>query len=535
MREPDPEGASHKSSISARDLFTEAMAALLAKPTRLLLTGSGTVLGIAALVAIAGLTTTAGDQIVSRLDVLAATEVTITPAEGSTPGQPVVNLLPWDAESRLMKLNGVVAAGTLTPVEVGDPVRTIPITDPSGRAEQRLDVFSASPALVGAVQGIVSEGRWFDSGDTARGDAVAVLGVAAAQRLGVVALERQPAIFIGDIPLTIVGILGDTRRKPELLDAVIVPDQFARSRFGLRAPGAVHVHTALGAARMIGGQAPIALAPQAPELLQVRVPPEQKEVRAEVADDLRALFLLLGAVSLLVGGLGIANTTLVGVLERTAEIGLRRSLGAYRSHVAVQFLLESTAVGTLGGIVGTSLGVLVVVGVSAARSWSPVLDAWVPFVGVVMGTFIGLAAGTYPAWRGVERRADHRPTHRGLTGLGNKRPAPSSAPAAATPEPRWQGIHERAVTQGRRTGTCRTQTHGLREGRCEWSRGRAGPAGRRPAPRKSGWRVAKGVACARRTSVALLRRRFGGNRTRGMAGYVLQSGGCGRFGDEDRH
>ena len=114
---------------------------------------------------------------------------------------------------------------------------------------------------------------------------------------------------------------------------------------------------------------------------------------------MNALFLALGGVSLLVGAIGIANVTLVSVLERTGEIGLRRALGATRRHIALQFLTESVALGALAGVLGTSLGVLAVVTVSATREWSPVLDSWLPFAAPVLGAAIGLVAGTYPAWK----------------------------------------------------------------------------------------------------------------------------------------
>ena len=115
--------------------------------------------------------------------------------------------------------------------------------------------------------------------------------------------------------------------------------------------------------------------------------------------DLNSLFLLLGGVSLLVGAIGIANVTLVSVLERVGEIGLRRSLGAARRHIAGQFLVESTTLGLVGGILGAALGTLVVVGVAASRTWTPVLEGWVPIGAPLLGAVVGLLSGVYPSVR----------------------------------------------------------------------------------------------------------------------------------------
>lgn len=392
-------GPVRRSRFAFVDLVDESLAGLLSRPGRSLLTAAGTVLGIAALVAIAGLTSTAGNHIVSRFDALAATEVVVTTTDEGSDAS-VSGVIPWDAEARLSRLNGVVAAGTMTTIDLGGAlVRTNPIIDPLGRTEFQLDVVAASPGLLGAVQGVIGTGRWFDRGHDERGDRVAVVGRAAADRLGLVPLDRQPAVFVGDETLTVIGVLADVGREAQLLDAVIIPDGTARGRFGLQKPESVHLQTALGAGRLIGAQAPLVLAPHAPGRLTVRLPPDPEEVRASVADDVRSLFLLLGALSLVIGGFGIANTTLVGVLERTAEIGLRRTLGARRRHIAAQFLLESTTVGILGGVVGASLGVLTIVGVSAIKSWTPVLEPWLPVAAVAAGALMGLAAGTYPSWR----------------------------------------------------------------------------------------------------------------------------------------
>jgi len=118
-----------------------------------------------------------------------------------------------------------------------------------------------------------------------------------------------------------------------------------------------------------------------------------------VTADVNALFLVLGGVALLIGGLGIANITLLSVLERVSEIGLRRAVGATRPEVALQFLVESIVIGFLGGLVGTAVGVLATVTVSAVREWTPLFDLHLAVAAPLLGALIGLAAGTYPAWR----------------------------------------------------------------------------------------------------------------------------------------
>ena len=111
------------------------------------------------------------------------------------------------------------------------------------------------------------------------------------------------------------------------------------------------------------------------------------------------LFLMLGGVSLPVGAIGIANVTLVSVMERTGEIGLRRAMGATRRHIATQFLLESATMGAVGGVLGASAGMLVVVGVAFYQTWTPVIGPWIPLLAPVVGGATGLMAGLYPALR----------------------------------------------------------------------------------------------------------------------------------------
>ena len=389
-----------RSGITSRDLLNEALAGMFARPGRMALTVLGVVIGLTALVATLGLTRTAGNRIISQFDRLAATEIFITARPGRTTGIVDPKAIPWDAPTRLHRLNGVVAAGTMSEVDVGGAlVSSSPVKDPLNQSAFRLAVYAASPDLFRAVRAELKTGQFPDLGHSNRADRVAVLGPDAAHRLGITSLEQLPAISIGDHLYLVVGLLRDVARKPELLGAVIIPEGTARRYFGLAGPGIVVVETKLGAAYLIADQARWALRPDDPRVLKLEVPQEPKRVRDEVQTDLNVMFLMLGGLSLVVGAIGIANITLVGVMERTGEIGLRRAVGATRRHIATQFLLESASMGVIGGIIGASIGVLIVVAVSAYQVWTPVLDPAAPVLAPLIGGGIGLLSGTYPALR----------------------------------------------------------------------------------------------------------------------------------------
>jgi macrolide transport system ATP-binding/permease protein len=389
-----------KSGIRVQDLLNEALAGMFARPGRMILTILGVVIGLTALVATMGLTRTAGNRILTQFDQLAATEIFVSAKAGRTTGVVDPTAIPWDAPERLMQLNGVVSAGNMSEVNVRNAlVSSSPVNDPLNQNALKLAVRAVSPDLFRAVRADLMVGRIPDGGHSARADRVAVLGPDAARRLGITGLDQLPAISIGDQIFLVLGILRDVARKPELLAAVIIPEGTARKYFSLQGPGIVVVETNIGAAYLIAEQARAALRPDDPRVLKVEVPQEPKRVKDEVQSDLNVMFLMLGGLSLIVGAIGIANITLVGVMERTAEIGLRRAIGATRGHIAAQFLFESASMGVIGGVIGASLGVLIVVIVSAYQVWTPVLDTLAPTMAPLVGGAIGLLSGTYPAWR----------------------------------------------------------------------------------------------------------------------------------------
>jgi macrolide transport system ATP-binding/permease protein len=365
----------------------------------MLLTMLGIVIGITALVATIGLSRTANNRIISQFDELAATEIAVTARPGPA-GVVDPRAIPWDAPARLSRLNGVVAAGTLSEVNIGDAlVSASPVKDPQSQTAFKLAVQAASPDLFTAVRAALETGRFPDPGHSDRMDRVALLGPSAALQLGIVGVEQLPAIAIGDHRYLVIGILRTVARQPDLLGSVIIPEGAARRDFGLAGPGAVMVETRIGAASLIARQTPLALRPDNPLVLRIEVPPEPQRVRDAVQSDLNVMFLLLGGLSLVVGAIGIGNITLVSVIERTGEIGLRRAIGATRGHIAMQFLLESTSMGVIGGILGASIGILIVVTVSASQVWTPVLDPAAPVLAPLVGGAIGLVSGTYPAVR----------------------------------------------------------------------------------------------------------------------------------------
>ncbi|MER7760833.1 FtsX-like permease family protein [Streptomyces sp. NPDC097619] len=403
-----PEHGAPATRLSARDAAAEAVAGVVRRPARSVLTALGTVLGVGGFVAVLGLTGTLAARIDGRFTVLTATAVTVEDvaaqeetAGGATgPGSG----FPADAERRIRVLAGVREAGLHWPVTDAGAVPGIAGTGPDpgpGSTEAAVPVVAASPGAVRAMVPRLRQGRLYDEFAERTRQRVVLLGSGAAARLGVTTLATRPAVRIGGEPFVVAGILADLGREPENLLAALVPRATAAGLWGPPKPGSARmlVATEPGAARQVAALAPLALRPDRPEQLKTVPPPDPRALRSGVGDDLGLLFLLLAAVCLVVGAAGIAHTTLVAVVERTAEIGLRRALGARGRHVAAHVLAEAGLLGGLGGLVGTALGVLTVTGIATARGWTPVLSPAVALAAPCVGLAAGLLAGLYPAGR----------------------------------------------------------------------------------------------------------------------------------------
>ncbi|MFD3945588.1 ABC transporter permease [Streptomyces sp. NPDC058579] len=406
MRRVRRGGTVAHSVFAWRDVLAESLAGMIQRPGRSALTALGTVLGVGSFVAVLGLTATTSSQIDARFNALSATEVTVEDVARQQ-DEFAGAAFPADADARIERLNGVEHAGVFWPVRLApdESVHSSALAG-SGGGQGAVDVVAASPGVLAAAGARLAEGRIYDAYASERAEPVAVVGEAVADRLGITTLETHPAIFIGGRPFTVTGIVAGTDRKADLLLSVVVPRTTAERVWGQPEDGGAQmlVSTELGAASQIADEAATALRPDHPEYFKVVPPPDPKALRGDVGDDLNRLFLLLASICLVIGAVGIANTTLVAVLERTGEIGLRRALGARGRHITVQFLAESGALGALGGLVGTSLGVLTVVGVAVIRDWTPVIHPMTAAGAPAIGLVTGVVAGLYPAWRaaGIE-------------------------------------------------------------------------------------------------------------------------------------
>jgi putative ABC transport system permease protein len=389
-------GADLASRLRWSDTILEALAATTRRLARTLLTALGTILGVAAFVTTTGLAATASAQVSESFDALKATEVRIQDAspDGTNP-------FPDNVDQRLQRLNGVNHAGLSYPVpDNGNLTPRNTASRPLGNTTQQIPIIAATPGALHAARPTLATGVLFNQFHLDRAEPVAVLGRVAATQLGITRIDNQPAVFIGDTGYTVVGIIGDTARNADILLAAIIPTTTEHLAIG-STPDSLEVliDTAPGAAQLIGRQALLALRSQQPERLAALVPPDPTTLRDGVESDVTSLYYALAALSLAVGTIAIANATLLSTIERSPEIGLRRALGAKRSHITRQIIVEASATGTVAGIAGTALAIIIVAAVAASRGWTTTIDPSIIAAAPLIGLLTGAIAGALPAMR----------------------------------------------------------------------------------------------------------------------------------------
>ncbi len=398
--------------LTTRDAAAEAVAGIVQRPGRSAATMLGTVLGVGAFVAVLGLTATGAGQISRQFTVLEDTTVTVEdngPVNNvAAPGTNPAIGFPADADMVADHLNGVAGAGVWWPVSLPDGTSFTGSLALSATASQTVSLLAASPGAVQAMGLKLVAGSPLSRYENNTRQHVAMIDTATAASLGIspARLASHPAVFVDGIAYTVVGVYSSAQRVVTQESTMLIPEQTALADFGNPEPGIGNqdeaqmvVATRVGAAQAVARQIGAAELPADPGRLVVTSPSSPQTLQGEVNGDLAGLFLILALVSLLIGAVGIANTTLVAVLERTEEIGLRRAVGARPRHIAAQFLAESTALGTLGGLVGTCIGVATVVIFAAAKDWTAILNPAYTLPAPLIGSVVGLLAGAYPALR----------------------------------------------------------------------------------------------------------------------------------------
>lgn len=388
------------SRLKLSDAIRDAMMNVARHPSRTILTALGTMLGVGAAVATIGLTESASGSVSSSFNALSATQVTFT--DTKLPSEPG-GITP-SSEARITQLRGVERAGVMWDVGGGKMFNVSPLpatVDPGGLRTVSMPLTAATPAALATMRARLDTGRLFDRGDERRHEMVGLLGRSAASQLGITSIEGSPAVFIDSIPITIVGIVGSAQEENKALLGVIIPPEVSPA-FGVEDTRRLIVKTSLGAAQMIGDQGGPLISPTDPTRIEATVPPDPKTLRQHVEKSLTTLLLVLAGLSLAIGIVAIANATLMSVMQRVDEIGLRRALGARPIHIAALLLTESVMIGTLGGVLGASLGILATSGIAVARGWVAVLDPRVIILAPLFGTLAGTLAGIYPARRATK-------------------------------------------------------------------------------------------------------------------------------------
>jgi putative ABC transport system permease protein len=398
--------------LSARDTASEAIAGIAQRPGRAMLTMLGTVLGVGAFVAVLGLTATGAGQISHQFTILEDTTVNVQdngPVNNvARPGTYPAIGFPSDADAIAGHINGVVAAGVWWPVPLPDGTNFTSSLALSATTSQTVGLYAASPGAIRAMGLTMIAGSPLTSYENDTRRRVALIATSTANELGIAParLPSNPAVFVNGIAYTVVGIYSSAQRVVADQPAMLIPEDTALADFGNPQPGIGNqeeaqlvVATKIGAAQAVARQIAAAELPADPSRLVVTSPPNPQNLQSEVTGDLASLFLVLALISLLIGAVGIANTTLVAVLERTEEIGLRRAVGARPRHIATQFLAEAAALGTLGGLIGTCIGTGVVVISAVAKDWTAVLNPAYTLPAPLIGSVVGVLAGAYPALR----------------------------------------------------------------------------------------------------------------------------------------
>jgi putative ABC transport system permease protein len=355
------------------------------------LSALGIAIGVGAIVAVLGLSSSSQAGLLAEIDRLGTNLLTVT--NGQTFAGKTAEL-PIAAPGRIGRI-GPVTQVQYIGVTGANAYRSPLIPSVNTNA---LSVDAASLGLPHTLGTALAQGRYLNPA-TAR-EPVAVLGAAAAQRLGIDRLYRGERIWVGGQWFYVVGILKPAVLAPEIDSAVLTGFKAAHTYLGFDGhPSTVYVRARTDQVTAVQSVLAATAKPENASEVNVSQPSAALTARAEAKSALNGLFLGLGAVALLVGAVGVANIMIISVLERRSEIGLRRALGATRAQIRTQFLTEAILLALLGGAAGVALGALSTTIYASSKHWAIVIPAIAWAGGIGAALLIGAIAGLLPAVR----------------------------------------------------------------------------------------------------------------------------------------
>jgi putative ABC transport system permease protein len=374
-----------------RDLASTGAIGLRAKPGRSLLSALGIAIGIAAMIAVVGISTSSRADVLAELDRLGTNLLQVQPGRDMF-GQNTQ--LPIDAPGMIRRIAGVESAAA---------TRTVPTTvRRSDKIPSQISggiaVVATEPQLLSTLGASLATGRFLD--DAIMNYPAVVLGSEAANRLAIHTIAGQPLVDIGGHWFEVVGILDAVPLAADIDRSVLIGYDVAQQLFDIdETASTVRVRTDADAVTRVQDVLAATTNPQKPSNVSVTRPSDALAAKASVDKALTALLLGLGSVALIVGGVGIANVMVISVLERRSEIGLRRALGATKGNVRGQFLAESILLSCLGGVSGVAMGAAITGGYAHARGWTLSIPVTTLAGGVGASLVLGAFVGLYPATR----------------------------------------------------------------------------------------------------------------------------------------
>jgi putative ABC transport system permease protein len=387
----NPDAGIESTRLRLSDLARVASVGLRTRRLRAALSALGIAIGVAAIVAVLGLSSSSQAGLLAEIDRLGTNLLTVTNGQ---------NLLGEDAKLPLAAPAMIARIGPVTQVQQTGSIDTTVYRSPliPSINTNALSIQAASLGLPATVGTSIASGRWLNRA-TARLP-VAVLGAAAAERLGIDRIYPGERIWLGGQWFYLAGILTPAGLAPEIDSSVLVGFPAARRYLGFDGhPTTIYIRCDTSQVAAVQSVLAATANPEAPNEINVSQPSAALSARAAAQGALNGLFLGLGAVSLLVGAVGVGNIMLIGVLERRSEIGLRRALGATKGQIRTQFLAEAILLALLGGAVGVALGVLSTAVYASLKDWAVVVPTlgWAGGLGAALA--IGALAGLLPALR----------------------------------------------------------------------------------------------------------------------------------------